>query len=150
LGRRLEELKGISTLDFRTAAHSLALDRGLGPSGTYETAILGFRFPDLRHVAKLFAECDEDGTTRFLWIELCEDHLSMLDQASVFPPVAAEAQRRDSGEVGQDEPKSNSTSAKNLTWQDAAERMTRLRAQGDPWTSQRKIAEQIGCSTTTV
>src|SRR5262249_11917813 len=39
---------------------------------------------------------------------------------------------------------------KNLTWQDAAERMTRLRAQGDPWTSQRKIAEQIGCSTTTV
>lgn len=36
------------------------------------------------------------------------------------------------------------------TWEEAAERMKRLRAQGEPWTSQQKMAEQIGCSPATI
>jgi biotin operon repressor len=37
-----------------------------------------------------------------------------------------------------------------MTWQDAAERLKRLRAQGEPWTSQHQLAEQIGCSPATI
>jgi hypothetical protein len=37
-----------------------------------------------------------------------------------------------------------------MTWQDAAERMKRLRAQGEPWTSQHKLAKQFGCSSRTI
>jgi hypothetical protein len=37
-----------------------------------------------------------------------------------------------------------------MPWQEAAERMKRLRAQGEPWTSQQKMAEQFGCSSFTI
>jgi hypothetical protein len=33
-----------------------------------------------------------------------------------------------------------------LTWQEAAERLERLRAQGEPFTTQAKMADQLGCS----
>jgi hypothetical protein len=37
-----------------------------------------------------------------------------------------------------------------MTWQNAAERMERLRAQGEPWTSMHELARQIGCSSFTI
>ena len=37
-----------------------------------------------------------------------------------------------------------------MSWQDARDRMERLRAQGEPWTSYQKLAAQIGCSTATL
>jgi hypothetical protein len=37
-----------------------------------------------------------------------------------------------------------------MTWQEAAERMNRLRTQGEPWTSQHKMAKQFGCSSGTI
>jgi hypothetical protein len=37
-----------------------------------------------------------------------------------------------------------------MPWQDAAERLKRLRAQGEPWTSQHKMAERFGCSSGTI
>src|SRR5262249_27773469 len=40
--------------------------------------------------------------------------------------------------------------AKQMSWQEAAERMKRLRAQGEPWTSQKKLADQLGCSSATI
>jgi hypothetical protein len=36
------------------------------------------------------------------------------------------------------------------TWQEAAERMKRLCAQGEPWTSYRDLAERLACSTATI
>jgi biotin operon repressor len=36
------------------------------------------------------------------------------------------------------------------SWQEVAKRLERLRAQGEPWTSQHKLAEQIGCSSGTI
>jgi hypothetical protein len=38
----------------------------------------------------------------------------------------------------------------NMSWQDAAERMERLRQQGEPFSSQHKLARQIGCSSATI
>jgi hypothetical protein len=38
----------------------------------------------------------------------------------------------------------------SMTWQEAAERLKRLRAQGEPWTSYRKLAEQLACSPSVV
>jgi hypothetical protein len=38
----------------------------------------------------------------------------------------------------------------SMTWQEAAERMKRLRDRGEPWTSQHKLAEQFGCSSGTI
>ncbi len=37
-----------------------------------------------------------------------------------------------------------------MTWQEAAERLERLRSQGEPWTSQHKMARQFGCSSGTI
>jgi hypothetical protein len=37
-----------------------------------------------------------------------------------------------------------------MTWQEAAERLERLRAQGEPWTSQHKMAKLFGCSSGTI
>jgi hypothetical protein len=37
-----------------------------------------------------------------------------------------------------------------MTWQDAADRLERFRAQGEPFTSQPKLAKQLGCSPGTV
>jgi hypothetical protein len=36
------------------------------------------------------------------------------------------------------------------SWQEVAERLERLRAQGDPWTSCEKMADQLGCSASTI
>jgi hypothetical protein len=40
--------------------------------------------------------------------------------------------------------------AERLSWQEVADRLERLRAQGEPFTSQGKLAEQLGCSTATI
>src|SRR5262249_30288920 len=37
-----------------------------------------------------------------------------------------------------------------MTWREAAERLERLRAQSEPWTSNHKLAEQLGCSPATI
>jgi hypothetical protein len=46
--------------------------------------------------------------------------------------------------------KSSHAETTGMTWQDAAERMERLRNQAEPWTSQHKIAERLGCSSGTI
>src|SRR5262249_24756181 len=38
----------------------------------------------------------------------------------------------------------------SMTWQEAAERLKRRCAQGEPWTSYRKLAEQLTCSPSVV
>lgn len=50
----------------------------------------------------------------------------------------------DEGDERPAEPKAN------MTWQEAAERMKRLRDQGEPWTSQHKLSERFGCSSGTI
>jgi hypothetical protein len=40
--------------------------------------------------------------------------------------------------------------AAGITWQDAAERMERLRSQGEPFTSQQELARRFGCSPATI
>jgi hypothetical protein len=40
--------------------------------------------------------------------------------------------------------------AGGMTWQEAAERMKRLRDQGEPWTSQHNLADQFRCSSATI
>jgi hypothetical protein len=42
------------------------------------------------------------------------------------------------------------TTAGSMTWQEAAERLERLRGQGESFTSQAKLAEQFGCSSATI
>ncbi|MGH7172810.1 MAG: hypothetical protein ACRELG_21215 [Gemmataceae bacterium] len=42
------------------------------------------------------------------------------------------------------------TTSTGMTWQEAAERMERLRGQGEPFTSQHKLAELFGCSSGTI
>jgi len=42
------------------------------------------------------------------------------------------------------------TAATGMTWQEAAERLSRLREQGERWTSYETLAGQIGCSRATV
>ena len=37
-----------------------------------------------------------------------------------------------------------------MLWQDARDRLQRLRAQGEPWTSYKKLGKQVGCSPSTV
>jgi hypothetical protein len=37
-----------------------------------------------------------------------------------------------------------------MTWPDAANRLKRLRDQGEPWTSQREFADRFGCSSCTI
>ena len=37
-----------------------------------------------------------------------------------------------------------------MTWREAVQRMERLRVQGEPWTSQHKMADQLGCSSGTI
>lgn len=50
------------------------------------------------------------------------------------------------GDTG--EPKKRMKTA--MSWQDAAERMKRLRSQGEPWTSQREMAKRFSCSLATI
>jgi hypothetical protein len=42
------------------------------------------------------------------------------------------------------------TEPTRMTWQDAAQRLKRLREQGEPWTSQHKLAKAFGCSSRTI
>ncbi len=45
---------------------------------------------------------------------------------------------------------SQDQTAKGMTWQDVAGRLKRLRAQGEPWTSQHEMARRFCCSSGTV
>jgi DNA-binding transcriptional ArsR family regulator len=90
ISRRLEELEGLPSEQVIDAARSLSLDRGLKPSGPYETAVRDSKISDLRGIGQKFAECDQDGTARFLWIELCEDALPLMYQSGIFPPSPAD------------------------------------------------------------
>jgi hypothetical protein len=42
------------------------------------------------------------------------------------------------------------TQADGVTWREAAERLERLRTQGEPWTSQQEMAKRLGCSSGTI
>jgi hypothetical protein len=50
------------------------------------------------------------------------------------------------GTGAKDKGESTEPESSGMTWPQVAERLVRLMKQGEPWTSQRKMAEQIGCS----
>jgi hypothetical protein len=52
------------------------------------------------------------------------------------------------GTPGRDAP--GSEPAGGMPWEEAAQRMERLRAQGEPWTSQHQMGERLGCSSSTI
>jgi hypothetical protein len=62
------------------------------------------------------------------------------------PPAGAEAERKPTNP----NPQASAEETTGITWQQAAERLNRLRQQGEPWTSQRKLAKQLGCSSATI
>jgi hypothetical protein len=55
-----------------------------------------------------------------------------------------------SGEPGAGGDEQPVESDEGMTSQEAAERMNRLRAQGEPWTSQHEMAKRLGCSSATI
>src|SRR6266478_1926726 len=68
------------------------------------------------------------------------------------PPTAKHIEANGGHEVAtkMKQPADSEDVAGNMTWQEAAERMKRLMARGDPFTSQHKLAELFGCSSSTV
>jgi len=60
-----------------------------------------------------------------------------------------EAESADSQETPSPNPPGDEAPA-GMTWQEAAERMERLRSQGEPWTSHHRLAEQFSCSSRTI
>jgi hypothetical protein len=52
--------------------------------------------------------------------------------------------------TSQDECSEEPTKPEGMPWREAADRMERLRTQGERFTSQQKLAEQLGCSAATI
>jgi hypothetical protein len=67
------------------------------------------------------------------------------------PWFAAQLQRFEEFLSGANAPDDGpSRRAGDMTWREVAERLKRLRTQGEPWTSQHQMAERLGCSSGTV
>ena len=82
-----------------------------------------------------------DGTEPALW-HAFNVATGILQEISAF----RENMELEGEEQGEDEkPPSD-----GMSWQEAAERLRELRKQGEPFTSQAKMAKQIGCSSATV
>jgi hypothetical protein len=86
----------------------------------------------------------EYGWIRWLWYATPMHYVGRIMN---YPQVAANALRVLKDHVcvsddGQEKPR--------LTWQETAKRLERLRSQGEPFTSQGRLAEQFGCSSGTI
>jgi len=65
-------------------------------------------------------------------------------------PQAAPAEPQSAPSETPQEPERVEDDATGVSWQDAAERMERLRAQGEPFTSRHTLAKRFGCSSGTI
>jgi hypothetical protein len=98
-----------------------------------------------------------DGWVRYLWYAGMPRNARRVEN---YPQVAASALSCLRGEVLASEPNlTPPTGAKDggaaetasaMMWQEAAEKMERLRSQGEAFTSQHKLAAQLGCSSGTI
>jgi len=74
-----------------------------------------------------------------------------VNQISVaVSPVPTEPAAADGAGQLERQPAAEAAIKPGMSWQDAAERMERLRQQGEPWTSQHKMASAFGCSSGTI
>jgi hypothetical protein len=106
-------------------------------------------------------ECDEPALTlvgeqvRLRRPSLTADEVSRLpvmEIAAILFEAAEPDPRTRAGDMQRppaDGAESKAT-AVGITWQEAAERLERLRGQGESFTGQSKIAEQLGCSSATI
>lgn len=81
--------------------------------------------------------------------------LEVNKAAEALGDVMAHDEKQGGPSTGDDdgEPSTASTATEAkpaMTWQEAAERLERLREQGEPWTSQRAMADKLKCSAATV
>ena len=105
---------------------------------------------DLSDVAEACHQLDLMGCTQGIWSRVC----------SKWPGVChayheALRLRNDAGPGNNlpSAPASNNKSAeptKNITWQEVAKNLNRLREQGEPWTSHGDMAQRFDCSQATV
>jgi len=104
------------------------------------------------------SDADEQALSAKVWgaLSALPPGWADLDEAARIPWLELViAQARKGNETGGalegnngEQPTKPATSG--MTWQDAAERAKRLRAQGEPWTSYREIAGRFSCSTQTI
>jgi hypothetical protein len=75
------------------------------------------------------------------------DELLRLGRYRIAPPQPAgpPATEAEASEGGSGGPQP----ATSMTWQDAAERMKRLYARGEPWPGHRELSDRLGCSPAT-
>jgi hypothetical protein len=74
-----------------------------------------------------------------------------VDEAAdeLLRAIPADA-RASHDEAGTKAPAGPAEPLARVSWHEAAERLERLRAQGEPWTSQHDMAERFGCSPATI
>jgi hypothetical protein len=73
---------------------------------------------------------------------LMEKMLAAVEKAPAAPPQPAPSETPpEQPAVGPEQ---------GMTWREAAERLERLRSQGEPWTSQHEMARRFGCSSATI
>jgi hypothetical protein len=71
-------------------------------------------------------------------------------RATVDPGSGGRPNGEDAVALEDQQEKEPAGSAAGMTWQEAADRMNRLREQGALWTSQQKLAKTFGCSSGTI
>jgi hypothetical protein len=97
--------------------------------------------------AELGMSAKEFGSKTFA--EIAERLKTAYEKKVGLEPKAEE--KPEAGPAAKPEARKDETAKSGkVIWQEAAERMERLRAQGEPWTSQRKLADQFGCSSATI
>jgi hypothetical protein len=98
--------------------------------------------------------CEQEGLIQYTpWLDGAVLELTDLGR------LALRVWRRGKAEIKQelkqpedppDDALTHTSDRAGMAWQEAAERMERLRRQGEPYTSQHKLAEQFGCSSWTI
>jgi hypothetical protein len=81
---------------------------------------------------------------RWLFLGIRESLCSRIPAALLYPKPPPRAEGASEGGNGGPQP------ATSMTWQDAAERMKRLCARGEPWPGHRELANRFGCSAATI
>jgi hypothetical protein len=131
------------------------------PQTEYLLAILtAARDGDPDRTAWLLEQACQRGSAMYeaaVWLRgRLRDELRGLGRYRVAPPATqqpATSQPDGEPEAGTaDEPEGvdGGPPGAGMTWQEVAERMERLRTQGEPFTSQHKLAKQLGCSSGTI
>jgi hypothetical protein len=124
-----------------------ALDAICGFLGKRPTELLNrneirVRYEQLKQVRRKFLELDDRDIGK-MQVEIAKE----LNE--LFHPTAGSGQVAESPAISTPDGEQDHPDAK-MTWQEAAERLKRLRDQGKPWTSQHEMARQFRCSSGTI